>query len=134
MKTTKLRILCLLSLSLPLGSACQRAGAEPTTEIVEPHAGTSELITGTPAQPNPGDETEVKDPFEPYGIGLPEQAIPREKLSPAEQAAADRSRNHDAATLEHYRSAVLQRSAAITGDVAARRLGVENLKSIGVVP
>ena len=58
----------------------------------------------------------------------------REQLRPEERAALDRTRNHAPATLEQYRQAVLQRSRVVTGEVAARQLGVDNLHVIGVVP
>jgi hypothetical protein len=104
---------------------------EPQTELAAPAV---ELITGAPAKANPGDEAQVKDPFEPYGIGPPEHAIAREQLSREERVALDRTRNADPSTLEAYRQAVLQRSASVTAIVAARQLGVDNLASVGVVP
>lgn len=123
----------LLLAALHLDTACQGARAD-SREEPDHLAQIPEPISGDPVTPNPGDETEVKDPFKPYGIGPPEAAIPREQLTPAEQAAADRARNLDGTALDKYRGAVLQRSASVTGEVAARRLGVDNLTSIGVVP
>jgi hypothetical protein len=69
-----------------------------------------------------------------YDIGGPEAAIPRERLSRAEQEALDRTHNLDASTLEAYRQAVLQRSRAVTATVSAHQIGVDNLASVGVVP
>ena len=127
------RLIVQALLFATLATACQRVRAD-VSDPPSHSQSVPESISGEPAVPNPGDETEVKDPFEPYGIGPPEHAIPREHLRPEERAAADRARNLDAAALASYRDAVLQRSASITGEVAARRLGVDNLKTVGVVP
>ena len=130
MSSTVLRTVLLLAAL----TACQRAGANPQPDRAPDEPIIDEPITGEPAQPNPGDETEVKDPFEPYGIGPPEHAVTREQLRREERAALERTRNHAPATLEQYRQAVLQRSGVIRGEVAARQLGVDNLQVIGVVP
>lgn len=130
-KTILLRTVLLAT--IPLATSCQRVGAAPP-QIEEQLPDTNEPITGEPAKPNPGDETKVKDPFEPYGIGPPEHAIARDQLSAREQAAVDRTKNADATTLASYRRAVLQQSARITAEIAARQLGTDNLKSVGVVP
>ncbi len=123
-------------LVLALAAASQSAPTPTPPEFDEATrvSDAAEPITGAPAIPNPGDAIEVKDPFAPYGIGPAEEAITRDQLRPDERAAADRASNHDAQTLEKYRKAVLQKSASITAEAAARQLGVDNLKTVGVVP
>ena len=128
-----LRLILFATISI-VSSACQRVRAAPDLPAVPAPTFTDEPITEAPATPNPGDETVVKDPFAPYGIGPPEHAIQREQLRPEERAALDRAHNQTAATLEQYRQAVLQRSAAVGAEVAAHQLGVDHLATIGVVP
>ena len=60
------RTLLLASLA-----ACQPAGAQPKADRAPLEPVVDEPITGTPAQPDPGDETEVKDPFEPMASDHP---------------------------------------------------------------
>ncbi len=124
----------LLLLLLCFCVGCQQATTSESLDDEVPSTIADEPITGERAVPNPGDERPIKDPFEPYGIGPPEQAIRRDQLRPEERALVDRSHNSDPATLEAYRRAVIARSALVTAQVGAHQLGVDNLAVIGVVP
>ena len=132
MRSTLAIVLVVLALGV-WGVSSSRSdpveGGPPTLSLAP-----DEPITGDPVKPTPGDETQVKDPFEPYGIGPVEEAVPFEELSPEEQAVASKSSNLDAGQLESYRKAALQRSAEVTAVVAARTLGIDNLSTLGVVP
>lgn len=123
---------CLVLFAILVAVSTSRSddldGVVPANPIV------GEPITGEAVVPNGGDETPTKDPFAPYDIGPPEEAIRYDELTPEEQATANGARNLDARVLDGYRSAVLQRSGAVAAEVAARQLGVDNLDAVGVVP
>jgi hypothetical protein len=110
------------------------ATVETSADAVGPS--TPEPVTGTPVQPAPGSETIQKNPFEPYGIGPPEEAVPYSALSPAEQAVVDRGRDASAYVPVHdaFAEAVRERSKQARAEAAAHELGVDSLATIGVVP
>jgi hypothetical protein len=126
---------CGIVLVLVWAVAPSRSDDAPTSP---PPPATGEPITGDPSTPNPGDETVVKDPHTPYtaeDVGGESATWSRDQLTPEERAVADLGSNTEAWNDIHagYRSAVLQQSAAVTAEVAARQLGVEHV-GIGVVP
>jgi hypothetical protein len=96
----------------------------------------AEPTTGTPVTPTPGDETEAKDPFEPYGTGGVENEVPYNALTAAEQAAVDRGRDVTGWSATHgaYRNAAIERAQAAAAASAAAQLGAQNLDTTGVVP
>src|SRR5262249_15555031 len=91
-----------------------------------PTLGTSnsdEPITGTAVTPNPGAETQQKDPFAPYGVGPPEAIWTYSDLSSAEQAQVDRNRDTTGWQPVHngYRQASMDLAVKAKAEAAAIR-------------
>lgn len=102
-----------------------------------PSSGTEETITDAPAVSAPGSETPPRDPFSPYAIG-PEgtRAWRFDELPKQEQApiAQGHRMQMQAATIDAYTAAVRHISVRTARDAAARKLGLEHIEIIGVVP
>jgi hypothetical protein len=98
---------------------------------------TEEATTDAPAISAPGAETPPRDPFSPYEIG-PEgtrtwrfDELPRPEQAEIAQGHRMQMR---AATIDAYGAAVRQAAQHTTRDAAARKLGLEQIELIGVVP
>ena len=106
----------------------------PTLSLPTP---TEEPTTDSPATSARGDETPARDPFTPYEVGSATTRVWRlDDLPKGEKTQASLGRNvqlHDA-TIEAYSAAVRYKAQRAAGDAAAKKLGIEHLELIGVVP
>jgi hypothetical protein len=124
----------LLFVAIVFASAWQSDVAAQSDDSFD-SATIAEPTVESAVQPAPGQETPQKNPFEPYGIGPAEEAVPYEALTADEQAVADRGFDTAAwgGTHNAFAAAVVERSKRARAESAQHQLGVDSLDTLGVI-
>ena len=130
-----LRLAGLLLAAIVFATLWQSDVAAQSTDDLDT-ATVAEPVVEAPVEAVAGSETPQKNPFEPYGIGPPEEAIPYEALTPEQQEVADRGFETDAWKQTHdaFGAAVRERSKQARAESAQHQLGIDSLDTLGVVP
>lgn len=134
-----LRLAALMSAAVLFAATWRSDVAAQSADVDDSALSTSstpEPVTESAIQPAPDFETQRKDPFEPYGIGPIEEAVPYEQLSAEEQAVADRGADTAGWSGVHagFGAAVAERSKRARAEAAQHQLGVDALDTAGVIP